>query len=1574
MEGEARVPRGRGQGLGAKLILKEQPLVLPPAGQDGGPKTKKPGAMGRFGSKSTAEPKSSRGHGSRTERAKSGQSSQRVPPISFETFRRNKEREQQSAPVYDIRSARSGVLQSVCHGEAPALSDEFFGIEDFPLSSGFFSGEVSELRPSTAGGIPSRPGTRQSARHREAQLKLQEAKEDLELEEENDETIISVAQKEQLKQEYWQEYNEAGSAKKTLSEFEEWQRVLHSRAEVSTTASEVDQDGGVSRISVDDSEWRISHLGFTRRSEYEEYMSDYYRRCRQRHYIPLGPRGTREDDVRPTVDPVKPGMLHFGGWSLGSARLEMLCQAPGAVEHCKRCDLSSNRIEDRSVPILCDKLLPRAESLNLSNNSIGQMGIRYFEQSLRKITMSPLLELNLQGNRLGSPFGSRVAADAYERDLCNFVDALSTRTPELRALNLAQNGLGRVNHELGKAIGTMVMELQHLRVLDLHYNSCHGLGAYKLLEGIGENNLSGGGTLSRVDLSWNRLGLATAKSHSPSKVLAEVLASNDKLFHLDISYNAIGTEDCAIIANGLRYNTSLFGFHVSGNEAFLDELGFIMPLSDPYRLQNAGIEIKEQQESVPVPAAVPAEVKSAWTAEEAASQLLGREIQHPSFPVKEGGGKTICWEAAGADSGKKRGKPGKQLSRGPRRKFPPEKQKSSVFEAPKPAVPWEEWQESEYSMPLAQSFQRSNLEEVTSRAERCWICDRSQPAKIVWTPAISSNLNEDEVIFVHAYVSSDDFHRPTLLKRVAAENQAARFVGFRMVPKVQENFLIIFRVNGHIEVANDLPIRFLPCPAKVPLLTDEDLVLVKKNEGAEILANLPLPEKSTTETRWGNELILDRPVPLLVTEAQVQGGELEVYPRRVDKVQQEVQEVDAWSKAFSVFASWADPTEALFDKMLAMDLKFCRHAKFAPDTDTLQLKRSMLQIYPKLVTMYRKMSCWSDKHQTFGVSLHNVQAFLQRGRLFDRHMQSDHLPSMAFASHVVERRFQEEIKVFSEHYLIRYQFIETFLRVAEAKLLKPKKVESLGQAFNQLCSALEAEMTPLFEREKDFRAHLFTEEVDLVFKNNLNLLNAAYNIYAGITEVPDAAIYAVSQRSGKRKITLPDLFELLDDCDAYDQSFMRTHTSRAFNLASEWNVDEVSSFSHMRLNFVEFLAALGAVVYLKETYVPDEFADLLEEFILDQLKPVVLEYRARTGKGEEIEGLLTHKTLRKVCAEIFRSADEDSDETLSVLEFGNALRDPKTKELFKGKEFHLSQIMEVFGALDEDGSGELNFAEVLHGISALLKMEQTEPRIRAFLKKELSNEDGKGQYTADTLATFLHKRTTQRKLMRVGIVMDNVTQLVIQSLEIAPGTRSCERLTEDLKIMFSNDANASQREEALQDFKGGIAAMRQESALFSSNHFIEELLRLRRPKSIPRWKILIKQIFEKADLDQCGTLTKEEFTNALQSHGTQARLESMNIDPEVVEEMFDIIDVDGSDDVTEAEMIYGIELMLKLREESEHFDLDDLRERMPQRHQQHQEHQEQQHLRESTEEEHPTLQLTRKATTVASEASNGSPR
>ena len=76
--------------------------------------------------------------------------------------------------------------------------------------------------------------------------------------------------------------------------------------------------------------------------------------------------------------------------------------------------------------------------------------------------------------------------------------------------------------------------------------------------------------------------------------------------------------------------------------------------------------------------------------------------------------------------------------------------------------------------------------------------------------------------------------------------------------------------------------------------------------------------------------------------------------------------------------------------------------------------------------------------------------------------------------------------------------------------------------------------------------------------------------------------------------------------------------------------------------------------------------------------------------------------------------------------------DPLTKELFKGKDFKVSEVLKAFGALDEDGSGKLNLSEVVHGIGALLKVEQNEVRVRAFLKKGLKNEDGKGQVGPET--------------------------------------------------------------------------------------------------------------------------------------------------------------------------------------------------------------------------------------------------
>merc|ERR1719487_199614 len=59
-------------------------------------------------------------------------------------------------------------------------------------------------------------------------------------------------------------------------------------------------------------------------------------------------------------------------------------------------------------------------------------------------------------------------------------------------------------------------------------------------------------------------------------MLGSVLQEGETLFHLDLSYNGIAFKDCEILAERIRGNHTLFGIHMAGNEARVDDAGFIV--------------------------------------------------------------------------------------------------------------------------------------------------------------------------------------------------------------------------------------------------------------------------------------------------------------------------------------------------------------------------------------------------------------------------------------------------------------------------------------------------------------------------------------------------------------------------------------------------------------------------------------------------------------------------------------------------------------------------------------------------------------------------------------------------------------------------------------------------------------------------------------------------------------------------------------------------------------------------------------------------------------------------------------
>jgi len=1424
----------------------------------------------------------------------------------FDDFRRTKEREHQGAVVYDARTARSGVLQFVQRPSSPR-GDEL-------ISEDFINAGASEagLLPARPGGTPlpgSRPGTSQEHRQRKAEVKLLEltsSKED------QDGSFKEVALREQVKQEYWRDYNEANTTKKAYSEFEEWQRLLHGpESELSTVAPSSDQGG-------DSSDWRTSHLGFTRRTAHEEYISDYARLCRERHYRPLGPRGTTPREAKgiggkPMVDPVAvvPGVLQYAGWSLGSDRLEMLCQANGGMAECKSCDLSGNRIGDKSVPLICQSLLPSVEALNLSQNLIGPIGIRHIAESMETLKHhhTQLLELNLKGNRLGIPYGHGEVTP-YGRDLCHFVKALSSHAPELRALSLAENELGRTNSELGQALGSMLSTLSQLRVLDLHWNSFHGQGAYDLLSGVLDNKKVVDGKLSRLDLGWNRLGMNIGKkNYNPAQALGEVLAFKEAvfpLFHLDISYNSLGSEDCAKIAAGLVDNSSLFGLHVAGNEAHVDEMGFLVPNTDAQ--QNAHVAIDGGVQAVSsqnTPTQIDLQVVNP----------LQRLQKYVSYPVyEEGAGDRPFTFRDGRCPPPP--PPLETSRRPPRRKYAVDRNRHEVSEGAGQNA-WEDWPDDKHSISLSRSFQSHHLDGFELMRERCWICDRFQSVKIVWTPAISGRQLENDVVCVHAYLVTDDFASPTEMKKVQGKDQVARWIGYRMVPKARKNMPLFaaFRVNGRLQVASDLPVRFVPSGVMVAELSEADLEswgLVADPAAAAAAAaaeaeNFLSPHKGDNVTlRYVNEIISRETLQdfLVITEDSLAEGKIDVFPRNVES--QKEPERTPWDKSQSVLSSWRQPEESQLGSMLMHDLKFCRITQFAGNQDLLALKQSMLPYYRKLIATYRHHSYSGEKHHVFGVSLPNLLTMMLKCNVFDRTLPQEHLSKMAFDAHSIDKKFLKEIRVNSDALLIRYQFVETILRLAEVKYMRPGKASKLDEATEMLLSQhLEPYCRHHCIKESTFESDILVEEVDQVLKTHIGLLHAAYDDFSGMVSPSSSMSYAGNSANGLRLMSLPDWHEFLDSCDAYDDCFPRSHAGSAFALGSMWQENEIHSGRHMQLNFVEFLAALCAVVFMREFYRADDFADLLDEFILDQVGPVVLD-----GKVEGVG--LTKKSMAAAVMEMFSNHDEDGNAVLTAKEFSHAMRDPRTEELLNGTKYAPDDVMNVFGMMDEDGSGELSAEEVVAGMSSLLKLHQSEPRVRAWLAKELGNETGEGFFTILLLVKLLSKSATQRKLARVGVDVMGLKTVILTMMNMSSGRNNYDKLTRNLTVMFSEKSDSRIRETAYQDFANIVQEMFLDENLHGATVFMNAIIAMRKPKLVPRWQILIKQVFEQADTEHCGSLASEDLQAAIELQGTQARFRAAGLDTKSVDTVANLLDSQGNEDITEADLIFGVQQLLTL--------------------------------------------------------------
>ncbi|KAL4432714.1 hypothetical protein ABPG74_011535 [Tetrahymena malaccensis] len=195
----------------------------------------------------------------------------------------------------------------------------------------------------------------------------------------------------------------------------------------------------------------------------------------------------------------------------------------------RKIDLSNNFLNNNDYVAICNilysKQYPSLIYLNLSNNLLTDIGLKSISASLQR--NSTLQQLNLSHNKL--------------TDLSS---------PNLKEILLQNSGI---------------------QELYLSWNKLSSKSGIDISIGL-SNNIN----IKVLDLSHNSLG-QNPNLHCGKKLIESCTKLESGLIHFDLSYNLFTKEECKQIAEALKKNQKLFGFHFEGNEshATVDSRGFL---------------------------------------------------------------------------------------------------------------------------------------------------------------------------------------------------------------------------------------------------------------------------------------------------------------------------------------------------------------------------------------------------------------------------------------------------------------------------------------------------------------------------------------------------------------------------------------------------------------------------------------------------------------------------------------------------------------------------------------------------------------------------------------------------------------------------------------------------------------------------------------------------------------------------------------------------------------------------------------------------------------------------------------
>lgn len=277
--------------------------------------------------------------------------------------------------------------------------------------------------------------------------------------------------------------------------------------------------------------------------------------------------------------------INLNSYRMGDAYASAFSQGFPLIPGVESLNLAHNRISDdvaaQIITNAANSVPTSLQQLNLAHNKLSRMSSTALSDLLRQ--SKSLTSLNLSHNQL------------KDREIHILCEALQ-KNQTLTRLHLSENKFG-IQGML--SIAKFLEENAKIEEVYLSWNQIRGLGALKIAEAMKFHS-----SLRVVDLSWNSLDSnELLKPRSVVAALADSLANNKVLSHLDISNNHLDMDDCALLAKHLESNHALIGLHMSGNCGIVDTRGFLVPkktdskLLDQHKMYSIAVFEESHSES-----------------------------------------------------------------------------------------------------------------------------------------------------------------------------------------------------------------------------------------------------------------------------------------------------------------------------------------------------------------------------------------------------------------------------------------------------------------------------------------------------------------------------------------------------------------------------------------------------------------------------------------------------------------------------------------------------------------------------------------------------------------------------------------------------------------------------------------------------------------------------------------------------------------------------------------------------------------------------------------------------------------